>query len=860
MEKSESEDHAGSGNREEGNQSQSQDEGEKLVNDIFNNREKLEEAQTSFNLTAGNKSKPSSDGSAETIGTDTLDATQTIEIGVANIQRRSRPGAYQQQPSVIEGAAALQVATTKTIDKEVETIRTAIDAQSGGSSTDTSNNTGLEKKRHIGATGKTVENDVPNLFVARENIQLANTAEAQPEGAASGAAGNNSDHIALVQPGAYAMGGVPEPTLTEENNRIEQDEEDRGEGHVANAPWDITGSATFGPSQTQAPEPPASTRLQRGRNVQTNLEPGAYAAAGVNSHQNEPEASNVGEVRTIPSSAGDNGVQPFGGQEGGLVEARAVDDEDPEQVLTEARAVEPKSRNHELVPYRPLGVGLLLVAALCTVVGLFVGIKNNGVPSSEEATAMPTVPPTALPTVFTTRGFILQTVLPDTTARAAIGDGNSNTTASPQSQALRWTLQDPSLETYLQDHQRFLQRFALATFYYSTNGNVTWGNNDKWLDYNHHECHWFAKNDIAFAQPDDQITYLQGYDEMVNKNPCELPPNVTVPTTATLTTESSFKHLWMYTNRLDGTFPMEISFLQSLRSISTYVNPKLRGSIPTEIGVLTNLEFIALPFSSHTGTLPTELGLLTKLLFLVISNNAFTGSIPSELGLLNVSLMTLMLDQNMFTGTIPEELYNITYLRTLYISEIPLEGTLSTKIGQLTNMWDFQADLLANGLSGTIPSEIGKLHMLKRFVAYNTDFTGTICTEVGLLTNRLRVLDLHSNFLNGPIPSELGLLSTATQVFFDDNMLTGTIPTEINGDNLPELFAWDVRGNEGLVINSDSDNVTNFDVFPEELGGCWINMTFIDLDCPVMLITSNASIRCDLCKCSCAPRNEVAVP
>ncbi|CAB9531339.1 Leucine Rich Repeat (Partial), partial [Seminavis robusta] len=216
---------------------------------------------------------------------------------------------------------------------------------------------------------------------------------------------------------------------------------------------------------------------------------------------------------------------------------------------------------------------------------------------------MPTVPPTAPPTVFTTRGFILQTVLPDATARAVIGDDGDSAMPSPQSQALEWTLQDPSLETYLQDHQRFLQRFALATFYYSTNGNVSRGNNEKWLDYNHHECHWFAKD----AQPDDQVTYLEDYDQMVNKNPCELPPNVTVPTTATLTHESSFKHLWMYTNRLDGTFPMEISFLQSLRSISAYMNPKLRGSIPTEIGVLTNLEFIALPYCSHTGTLPTEL-------------------------------------------------------------------------------------------------------------------------------------------------------------------------------------------------------------------------------------------------------------
>eukprot|EP00797_Seminavis_robusta_P029979 Sro614_g175760.1 LRR receptor-like serine threonine-protein kinase (346) ;mRNA; r:36496-37617 len=345
---------------------------------------------------------------------------------------------------------------------------------------------------------------------------------------------------------------------------------------------------------------------------------------------------------------------------------------------------------------------------------------------------------------------------------------------------------------------------------------------------------------------------------MVNKNPCELPPNVTVPTTATLTHESSFKHLWMYTNQLDGTFPMEISFLQSLRSISAYVNPKLRGSIPTEIGVLTNLEFIALPYCSHTGTLPTELGLLTKIHFLVVSANAFTCSIPSELGLLNASLRTLMLDQNMFTGTSPEELYNITYLRTLYLFTNSLEGTLSTKIGQLTNMWDFQLAHPPNHFSGMIPSEIGKLHILKRFMVFNVGITGTICTEVGLLTNRLRVLELKRNALTGPIPSEIGLLSTATQVFLGDNMLTGTIPTEINGDNLPELFGWDVRGNEGLVINSDSGNVTDFDVFPEEFGGCWVNMTYIDLYCPV--ITPNTSNHCRDCDCSCAPRDEAAVP
>ncbi|CAB9531340.1 unknown protein [Seminavis robusta] len=94
MEKGKSTDHtAATGNSEEDDQSQSQNDNEKLSDDLFNSREELEEAQlkASFKPTAENKSKSSSDGSAEAIGTDTLDTTQTIEIGVANIHPRQIP-------------------------------------------------------------------------------------------------------------------------------------------------------------------------------------------------------------------------------------------------------------------------------------------------------------------------------------------------------------------------------------------------------------------------------------------------------------------------------------------------------------------------------------------------------------------------------------------------------------------------------------------------------------------------------------------------------------------------------------------------------------------------------------------------
>ena len=87
----------------------------------------------------------------------------------------------------------------------------------------------------------------------------------------------------------------------------------------------------------------------------------------------------------------------------------------------------------------------------------------------------------------------------------------------------------------------------------------------------------------------------------------------------------------------------------------------LRGSIPAELGELTNLRYLRLSsYGPHvsdglTGSIPPELGNLTNLTHLNLGGNHLTGSIPPELGNLT-NLTSLDLDYNDLTGSIPSEL------------------------------------------------------------------------------------------------------------------------------------------------------------------------------------------------------------
>ena len=179
----------------------------------------------------------------------------------------------------------------------------------------------------------------------------------------------------------------------------------------------------------------------------------------------------------------------------------------------------------------------------------------------------------------------------------------------------------------------------------------------------------------------------------------------------------------------------------------------MRGSIPPELGRLSELTHLDLRRNLLNGEIPGELGQLTKLVALDLHGNRLEGPIPPELGRLS-DLKILNAHSNRLNGAIPAELGRVSNLEQLYLHN--------------------------NRLSGTIPGELGSLGILDNLWLSNNRLSGNVPTELGLLAG-LTHLSLHSNRLSGTIPSELSTLgSSLVRLRLSGNMFTGCIPARLS--------------------------------------------------------------------------------
>ena len=211
-------------------------------------------------------------------------------------------------------------------------------------------------------------------------------------------------------------------------------------------------------------------------------------------------------------------------------------------------------------------------------------------------------------------------------------------------------------------------------------------------------------------------------------------------------------------------------------------------------------------------------------------NNQLTGSIPPEIGnLTNLTYLNLGEDlyplnaeRNQFTGLIPSEIGNLTNLTFLNLSRNQLTGYILTEIGNLTNLT--RLSLGWNQLTGFIPAEIGDLINLERLHLGDNQLTGSIPPEIGGLSS-LSLLHVGNNQLTGLIPSEIGNLTNLTFLHLGNNQLTGSIPSEIG--NMTSLFGMNLGNNQltgeihesicGLNINFSNSlyfNIANNQLCP----------------------------------------------
>jgi hypothetical protein len=159
---------------------------------------------------------------------------------------------------------------------------------------------------------------------------------------------------------------------------------------------------------------------------------------------------------------------------------------------------------------------------------------------------------------------------------------------------------------------------------------------------------------------------------------------------------------------------------------------------------------LSLPRNRLKGTLPTEIGLLAYLEALDLSGNALTGAVPAEMGHLR-RLRHLDLADNDLRGALPERLRLLRRLRHL--------------------------DMHGNQLSGTIPATLGELTALEYLDLSQNRFVGTAPAEFGRLTH-LVTLRINQNDLGGPLPPEwTALRALGTFAFDQTNLLERSDPT-----------------------------------------------------------------------------------
>jgi Leucine-rich repeat (LRR) protein len=353
---------------------------------------------------------------------------------------------------------------------------------------------------------------------------------------------------------------------------------------------------------------------------------------------------------------------------------------------------------------------MVVVVVIIVVVVAVTTSKASG--NGSQATTGPPEESESIESPLSTLAAVFPTtVLPDDTVEAI----ESKSVKLPQVQAYNWLLEDPNLSEY--SEAKRLQRFALATFYYATNGQgwLPEGTENSWVRYDVHECSWFSS-----AQQQGRTT-CRGFDSNTN---------VTSPFDhyeyVSLMLSGELPNLY---KRVKGTLPLEMSLLSSLEILDLGLQ-QLRGSIP-DLGTLSStLRDIVLYDNALTGSVPSSLYTFPENFWL--SKNKFSEStIPTSVGL-NSNLRTLFMIDCKLTGSIPSEIFQSKpNLQLLWLDQNSLDGPIPSEIGLATALQNFR--IVENKVSGRIPTELGVLSKMTVLWLHLNEITGSLVTEMGKL-------------------------------------------------------------------------------------------------------------------------------
>ncbi|KAG2582298.1 hypothetical protein PVAP13_6KG099335 [Panicum virgatum] len=260
--------------------------------------------------------------------------------------------------------------------------------------------------------------------------------------------------------------------------------------------------------------------------------------------------------------------------------------------------------------------------------------------------------------------------------------------------------------------------------------------------------------------------------------------------------------LKVYALNVVGQIPAELQNLTYLNNLNLMQN-YLTGPVPSFIGKFP-MQYLSLAINPLSGTLPKELGNLTNLISLGISLNNFTGELPSELGNL-ARLEQIYFDSSGFSGPFPSTFSKLKNLKILYAqycsnnsykSDVKshtycnifsyasrrfqgnsFEGPIPESLSNLTKLTDLRIGDIVNGSSSL--SFISNLTSLNVLILRNCRISDNLATVNFSNLGGLTLLDFSYNQLSGSFPS------WATQNNFQLNLVANNFVLGSSNNSIP---------------------------------------------------------------------------
>ena len=371
-----------------------------------------------------------------------------------------------------------------------------------------------------------------------------------------------------------------------------------------------------------------------------------------------------------------------------------------------------------------------------------------------------------------------------------------------------------------------LRRYALATFFFATSEQGPWSDRWNFLSPDAHECSWHRN--ITSSQSQDTFTF-GGYTPVGFV--CLHPERSLEITLGDAETEIGHTALNIFADflaqsdvvNLTGTLPPEIGHLEDLTAILLQNQQGVRGSIPSAIGNMVNLQSIAFfrTGPNFGGLIPSSLFTLPSLQYVTIADQdvplmyrlsesawEFPATIESKP---ENNIKGIRIGNVIIPGTIPSYISEFTSLEQLILEGNLLEGSIPDDFGNLTSLE--YLNLRNNKLTGTLPASLGKLSNMTFMTLGKNNFQGQLPSWLGDLS-RLGLLDLSDNKFTGTVPTTFAQLTSLQHVSLQNNVLNGSISAF---ESLDRLSILDVSSNsfsstipDGLFANSSDEIIADF--------------------------------------------------